>query len=402
MKGFRMKYDFTTIMDRRGHDALAVDYMFAEPKEGFDAIPMWVADMNYATAPAVIDAIRGRLEHGAFGYFRPRQEYYDEIISWLKRRKDMDFVTQDMIGYDSGVLGGVTSALKAFKPANDKVLIHAPTYTGFTGCLTNAGFTLVHSYLKVDENGIWRMDFEDMAKKIEEEGITAAVFCSPHNPCGRVWERWEVEGAMAVFEKHGVKVVSDEIWSDLILTGYKHTPTLSVSDYAKNNVAAMYAITKTYNLAGMVGSYHVVCNPELKAAVEEQCGKSHYNNMNVLSMYAMLGAYSPAGEEWLEELLQVLSDNVNYACDYINERFEGVCVSRPQGTYMLFPDFSGWLEKTGKTMDDLCTAMDDIGCMICDGRPFHGQSHLRINVALPKAKVVEAFERMDKYIFNVK
>ena len=397
-----MKYDFTTIMDRRGHDAIAIENLPGEPKEGFDAIPMWVADMNYATAPAVVDAIRGRLEHGAFGYFNPRQEYYDAIIRWLKTRKGADYLTQDMIGYDNGVLGGVTSALRAYRPKDNKVLIHAPTYVGFTGCLTNAGFTLVHSRLVPDEKGVWRMDFADMEKKIVDEGITAAVFCSPHNPCGRVWERWEIEGAMAVFEKYGVKVVSDEIWSDLILTGHEHIPTQSVSDYAKNNVSAMYAITKTYNLAGLVGSYHVICNPELKAAVEYQCGQSHYNNMNVLSMYALLGAYSPAGEEWLEELRTVLTDNVNYACEYINDRFDGVWVGRPEGTYMLFPDFSGWLEKTGKTMDDLCRAMWDIGCAVNDGRPFHGASHLRINVALPKVKVEEAFDRMDKYIFGAK
>ena len=157
-----MKYDFTSIIDRRGHDAIAIENLPGQPKEGFDAIPMWVADMNFATAPSIVESMRSRLEHPLFGYFNHRQEYFDAILGWQKRRNGADDLTQAHIGYDNGVLGGVTSALKAYKPAGNKVLIHAPTYTGFTGCLTNAGFTLIHSRLVPDEAGIWRMDFADM------------------------------------------------------------------------------------------------------------------------------------------------------------------------------------------------------------------------------------------------
>ena len=395
-----MKYDFTTVMNRAGHDALAVDCPPAPPKDGFDLIPMWVADMNFPTAPSIVESVRKRLDHHAFGYFIPRDEYFDSIIRWQSRRNGTEGLDRTHIGFENGVLGGVTSALNAMKPRDNKVLIHAPTYTGFTGCLTNAGYELIHSYLAPDENGIWRMDFADMEAKIVEHGITAAVFCSPHNPCGRVWERHEIESAMAVFEKHGVKVVSDEIWSDIILGGHKHIPTQSVSEYAKNNTAAMYATTKTFNLAGLVGAYHIIFNPELNAEVSHASSLSHYNNMNVLSMYALIGAYTDEGEEWVDELRKVITGNVKYACDYIRERFDGVRVSEAQGTYMIFPDCREWCEKTGKTMDDILHAAWDKGVAVNDGRPFHGEYSLRINLALPLSRVKEAFDRLDKYVFN--
>ena len=395
-----MKYDFTTIHDRIGRDAIAVENPPAQPGEGFDLIPMWVADMNFSTAPAVTDAIRSRLDHTLFGYFNPRREYFDAIMNWQKTRNGAEDLTDSCIGYQNGVLGGVVSALNAFRPHDNKVLIHAPTYTGFTGSVTNAGYTLIRSFLKPDENGIWRMDIADMEAKIVEHGITAAVFCSPHNPCGRVWEKREIEEAMALFEKYGVKVVSDEIWSDIILSGHKHIPTQSVSEYAKQNTAAMYAITKTFNLAGLVGAYHIIYNPELRESVAQAASRSHHNNMNVLSMYGLIGAYSAEGAEWLDELREVLTENVKYACRYIRGHFDGVQVQEPEGTYMIFPDCREWCEKNDRTMDELCRAAWDCGVALQDGRPFHGEYSLRINVALPLSRLKEAFERLDKYVFN--
>ena len=266
--------------------------------------------------------------------------------------------------------------------------------------LGNYGYEIVHSELKQDENGIWRMDFADMEKKIVDNKIHAAIFCSPHNPTGRVWERWEIEKAMELYKKHDVYVISDEIWSDLILTGYKHIPTQSVSEDAKMRTAAMYAPSKTFNLAGLVGSYHIIYNSWLRDRHGKESSLSHYNSMNVMSMYALLGAYEPEGYEWAEELCQVITGNVDYACDYIAKHFEGVTVCKPQGTYMLFIDCAGWLEKAGKTMDELLKAGWDVGVVWQDGRAFHGATHIRINLALPLSRVKEAFERLDKYVFN--
>ena len=401
-----MKYDFTSILDRRGKDAIAVDMIgapgssYPAPREVFDAIPMWVADMNFPVCPTIQEAMIERAKHPTFGYFMPTEEYFASIIKWQETHNGVSGLTKANIGYENGVLGGVASALNVLCSKGDNVLVHAPTYVGFTGTLTNNGYHIVHSHLKQDEEGVWRMDFEDMEKKIVENKIHAAIFCSPHNPCGRVWEKWEVEKAMALYKKYDVMVVSDEIWSDIILSGNAHVPTQSVSEDAKNRTVALYAPSKTFNLAGLVGSYHIIYNKMLKDRVDKEASLSHYNSMNVMSMHALIGAYKPEGYEWVEELNETITGNVDFACKYIEEHFDGVTVSKPQGTYMLFLDCGKWLEKTGKTMDELMQAGWDVGVVWQDGRAFHGPTHIRMNLALPLSRVQEAFDRLDKYVFN--
>ena len=224
--------------------------------------------------------------------------------------------------------------------------------------------------------------------------------CNPHNPCGRVWERWELEKAMELYKKYDVYVVSDEIWSAIILSGNKHIPTQSVSEDARQRTAAFYAPSKTFNLAGLVGSYHIVYNSWWRDRMEKESSLSHYNMMNVLSMHALIGAYKPEGYEWTDELCEVLTGNIDFACDYIEKHFEGVTVSKPQGTYMLFVDCTDWCKAHGKTIEDVEHACWDVGVAIQDGTMFFGPCHLRMNLASPRSRIEEAFHRMDKYVFN--
>ena len=401
-----MKYDFTSILDRKGMDAIAVDApgntVFSPnspSREGFDLIPMWVADMNFPTVPTVPQAIIQRAQHPAYGYFSPRKEYFDSILRWHKTHHGVTMTPED-ITYANGVLGGVVSALNVLCSRGDNVLVHAPTYIGFTHALEDNGYHIVHSSLTLDQEGIWRMDYQDMERKIQENKIHAAILCSPHNPCGRVWERWELEKAMELYKKYDVYVISDEIWSDLILPGYKHIPTQTISEDAKMRTVAMYAPSKTFNLAGLVGSYSVIYNAWLRDRVRKEAGLSHYNSQNMLSMYALIGAYQDEGYAWLEELRQVLKTNIEYACDYIRAHFDGVRFCQPQGTYMLFIDCTGWCWKHGKTLDEVLSAAWSVGVAFQDGRPFHGPCHIRINLALPLSRVQEAFNRLDKYVFN--
>lgn len=402
-----MKYDFTSVLNRSGMDALAVDGLGTmpgfspdRPKEGFDVIPMWVADQNFAVCPAIIDAIQKRVEHPSFGYFAPRDEYYDAIIRWQETRNRVFGLAREHIGYENGVLGGVVSALNVFCSRGDSVLLHSPTYVGFTASLENNGYHIVHSPLVRDADGVWRMDFADMEKKLASYRIHAAVFCSPHNPCGRVWERWEIERAMELFQKYDVYVVSDEIWSDILLDGHKHTPTQSVSEDARERTVALYAPSKTFNLAGLVGSYHIIYNRHIRERVEKESSLSHYNAMNVLSMHALIGAYGPEGQQWADELCETISGNVGYACDYIQTHFALVEAARPEGTYMMFLDCKQWLKAHNKTLEELEKAGWDVGVAWQDGKKFHGMTHLRLNLALPYSRVQEAFERMDRYVFN--
>ena len=402
-----MTYDFTTIYNRRGRDALAVDGLgmpggFAPhaPKDGFSAIPMWVADMNFATVPTIPAAIIERASHPLYGYFLTPDAYYDAIIAWQRDRNGVTGLTKAHIGYENGVLGGVASALACLAAPGDAVLVHSPTYIGFTHTLEDNGYRIVHSPLVRDADGVWRMDYVDMDKKCKENHAHAAIFCSPHNPCGRVWEQWEIEKAMEVYRANDVTVLSDEIWSDIILAGHRHTPTQSVSEDAKQRTIALYAPSKTFNLAGLIGSYHIIYNKALRDRVTARSEKTHYNEMNVLSMHALLGAYSPEGRVWTDELCAVLTENVDYACNFIAEHFPGVRVAKPEGTYMLFLDCTDWCAAHGRTIDEVEQAGWDVGVAWQDGRMFHGPCAIRVNLALPKTLVVEAFERLDRYVFN--
>lgn len=402
-----MKFDFESIMDRHGKDAIAVDGVgtmsgFAPdcPKEGFDVIPMWVADMNFPTVPTIPQAIQERIEHPAFGYFSPTDEYFNSIIQWHERRNGVKGLTKEHIGYENGVLGGVISALNCVCSKGDKVLVHSPTYIGFTMALGNNGYDLVHSSLMKDEQGIYRMDYEDMEEKLKSQKIHAAILCNPHNPCGRVWEKWELEKAMALFKKYDVYVVSDEIWSDIMLNGHKHTPTQSVSEDARNRTAAMYAPSKTFNLAGLVGSYHIVYNRWWRERIEKESSLPHYNDMNVLSMHALIGAYKPEGYQWVDELNEVLSKNIDFAVDFIQQNFKGLSVSKPEGTYMLFIDCTKYCQDHHLTIQQLEKKMWDVGVAIQDGTMFHGPCHIRMNLALPHSRVQEAFHRLHEYVFN--
>jgi len=397
-----MKYDFTTIMDRRGKDSIAVDSIpvpNAEVQEGFTRIPMWVADMNFPTAPTIQEAVINRMQHPAFGYFSPSQEYFDSIINWQKVRNGVEGLTRDAIGYENGVLGCISSAVQAFTAPGEAVLLHSPTYIGFTGTMEGCGRRIVLSELKRDEEGVWRMDYEDMDKKIKANHIHFAVFCSPHNPSGRVWEREEIEKAMEIYRQNDCVVVSDEIWSDLTLYGNQHIPTQSVSEDAKNRTIAVYAPSKTFNLAGLIGSYHIIYNPYYRDRVRKQASLSHYNSMNVLSMHALIGAYCDEGQQWCDELCEVLGENAAYAYDFIQENFEGVSLAKPQGTYMLFLDCEGYCSKAGITLDELVRRGISVGVIWQDGRPFHGQWSIRMNLALPNSLVREAFDRLKEHVF---
>lgn len=401
------KYDFESLIDRHNHDALAVDGIGKEPgfapeppKEGFDFIPMWVADQNFPTASSIVDAIIERAKHPAFGYFSPSDEYYNAIINWHKTQKGVSDITKEDIGYENGVLGGVVSALKVFAAPGDSVLVHSPTYVGFANALTMNGYNIVHSPLKRDNNGVWRMDYEDMDQKIKKYHIHVGIFCNPHNPCGRVWSKEEIEKAVEVYQANDCWIIADGIWSDLLMNNNHYTPVQSVSEWAHEHTLAFYAPSKTFNLAGLIGSYHIIYNKPIRERVQSISRKLVYNSMNVLSEHALIGAYSDEGANWLNQLLPVLTKNVDLAYDYVQNKFEGVTTFKTEGTYMMLLDCTEWLEKNNKTIDQLLKQGWDYGIGWQDGRQFDAPTSIRLNLASPTSQIKKAFDRMDKYVFN--
>lgn len=392
-----MKYDFTTVLDRAEKDSVAADVIPFDGlcvDEGFDTIPMWIADMCFPIAPPVIEAIKNRLDFPVMGYFRLSKEYFDAIISWQQRRNGVTGLLPEHIGYENGVLGGVSAAVQTFSAAGDSILVHSPTYVGFTHTLEDLGRKIVHSELVRDENGIWRMDFEDMDRKIRENSVHLVIFCSPHNPCGRVWERWEIEKAMEIYAANDCVVISDEIWSDIIMPGYRHIPTQSVSEDAKNRTIAFYAPSKTFSLAGLVGSYHIIYNKYLRERVGKQSVMSHYNDCNILSMHALIGAFGAEGEEWADEMISVIDGNARYACEFIAENFSGVKVQRPQGTYMLYLDCTDWCAAHSVSITELQARGVKCGVIWQNGEAFCYPNTIRMNLALPFSRLKDAMERL--------
>ena len=404
-----MQYDFTTIWDRHGKDAIAVEAIGngdpsspapGAPKDGFSAIPMWVADMNFATAPSITQAMEERIRHPLFGYFSPSDDYFDSIIRWHTDRNHVSGLSREHIGYENGVLGCVCSALLAFTAPGDKVLVHSPTYIGFLHALSDTGRTPELSPLVRDEEGIWRMDYEDMDRRLKQHHIHFAILCNPHNPCGRAWEAWEIEKAMEIYRENECVVVSDEIWSDILLNGHHHTPAQSVSEDARNRTIAVYAPSKTFNLAGLIGSYHIIYSQYLRDRLNRMADVCYYNSMNVLSMHALIGAYKAEGAEWLGQLNETLSRNINYAYAYITEHFKGISTFKPEGTYMMFLHCEDYCRSRSLTIQDLLRRGWDVGVGWQSGVPFQDPWGIRMNFALPFSLVEEAMDRLNKYVFS--
>ena len=396
-----MTYDFTTVLDRAGHDIIAADlipFPGVTVEEGFSTIPMWVADMSFPTAPCILEALEERIRFPNFGYFREPEAYYQAILDWHRDRKGVTDLKKEHIGYENGVLGGVSTAIRMLTAPGEEILLHAPTYIGFTHVLESTGRKAVHSDLVRDAQGVWRMDYEDMDRKLREHRIHLAIFCSPHNPTGRVWERWEIEKAMEVYAANDCIVLSDEIWSDIIMPGCTHICTQSVSEDAKARTIAYYAPSKTFSLAGLIGSYHVVYNERLRHRLRRESDQTHYNSQNVLSMAALLGAYTGGGA-WVDEMCAVIDKNHRYACDFIRENFPGVKVMRPQGTYMLFLDCGDWCREHGVPIGELLARGVRAGVIWQNGESFFWPDSIRMNLALPLSLLREAMDRLKAHAF---
>ena len=394
-------YDFKTHMERNGHDALAFDvipYEGAVVKEGVKRIPMWVADMNFPAFPGIINNMRKRLEQPHFGYYNMSDEYYESIIYWHKRRYEKQ-IERECTGYENGVLGCLSSAIRAFTEEGDSILIHAPVYTGFVKTIENLQRKIILSPLEKDENGTFRMNLKDMDKKIKDNGIKFCILCNPHNPTGRVWTRKELEDVVDVYTKNDCIVACDEIWADIVFKGHEHIPLYSVNKEAEQRSICMYAPSKTFNLAGLIGAYHVIYNKDIREKLEKVSVATHYNYCNVLSMHALTGAYSEEGYVWNNELVEVLDKNISCAIKFFREEIKGIEVSRPEGTYMILIDCHKWCRQNKVDFDDLIRKGIYEGIIWNDGRPFYAENSIRLNVALPYDTLNEALTILKKKVF---
>ena len=324
--------------DRRGTNSNKWNHLTGRfTREGL--LGLWVADMDFAAPACVREALRRKVDFGVFGYDTAPDSYYEAFIRWEKTYHGYA-VQRDWLRYSPGVVAAFNWFVQLFTQPGDGVLVQTPVYYPFLSAATDNGCRLICSEL-VNTDGVYTIDFADFERKLAEERVKVFLLCSPHNPVGRVWRREELERMLSLCRQYGVRVIADEIHHDFTYGEPSHIPTATVGDH-DDMLVTLTAPSKTFNLAGLVGSYHIIYNPWIRDRVEKESSLSHYNSMNVLSMHALIGAYQQEGQVWLDELRQVLTENVRWACDYIDRHIPGVQVSRPQGTYMLFLDCTRW------------------------------------------------------------
>ncbi|WP_248549287.1 MalY/PatB family protein [Paenibacillus odorifer] len=385
-----MKYDFDRVIDRRNTSSYKWDQsekLFGEK----DIMPLWVADMDFESPPAVKEAILRRAEQGVYGYSVPSDTYKAAITSWFKRRHDWQ-IKPEWISDSPGIVTSLSLSVELFTEPGDEVILQSPVYYPFYDVIQMNDRKVAKNPLIV-RNGRFEMDYEQL-EGLMLGGAKLLLLCSPHNPGGRVWEREELLKLGELCLRHGVTVISDEIHCDLALPGYEHIPFASLSEEIANITLTTLAATKTFNLPGLQSSFIVSSNPELKRKFDQKMKALSLHMASFFAQGAVQAAYND-GEEWLDELLQYVSDNVDYTVSYLAEHLPQVHVMQPQGTYLLWVD----CRELNLEIDGLKQLMyKEAKVAFNEGSVFgtEGKGHLRINLACPRSTLVEALERFCK------
>lgn len=386
-----MVYDFDTVIDRLPTSSSKWSYRKQDTGVA-DVLPMWVADMDFASPPEVTEAIKARASHPIYGYTRPSDKYYEGLINWMKKRHGWSGIQREWIGFSPGVVAGFNFAIQAYSQPGDKVVLQPPVYYPMKNAVLNNGRQLVENPLKLVK-GRYVMDYEDLEKKIDGR-TKMIILCSPHNPVGRVWTKAELEQLVEVCEKKDILIISDEIHLDLVLGKIKHTCTATISEKAMQRTVTLLAPSKTFNLAGLSNSSTIIPNKKLRDAFMNLTQNHGIHNSNIFGMVAQEAAYAK-GEAWLEELLTYLRGNLKYLEEFIKEKIPGLKVYPLEGTYL------AWVDCTSLGLDDAALKefmlkkaklWFDEGTMFGSG----GSMFMRINIACPRSTLKQALERLEK------
>lgn len=386
-----MKYDFDKITDRA--HTCAIKYDLAK-KRGVpeDAVCLWVADMDFPSAPCVSEAIKERAEHGIFGYSRPDSRYYSVLRNWYKTRHNFDIESDDWIVNTPGVVFAFASAIRAFTKEGDSVLIQKPVYYPFFQTIEAQNRRVVSSPL-VLENGKYKTDFDDFEKKIVSENVKLFLLCSPHNPGGRVWTRGELQRISEICLAHNVLVVSDEIHCDILFENNRHTVFASLSEKAAQNCIVCTAASKSFNLAGLQFSNIIIPNPELRRNFLAEMDRAGYCEPSVMGLVATTAAYKDGGE-WFDQALDYIWKNIVFAEKYIEENCPKIKVLKPEGTYLLWLDFNDFTDLSDRQINNLIVNKAKI--WLDRGAMFgkEGEKFQRINCATPRKILESALEKI--------
>lgn len=384
-----MKFNFDKIIDRTNNFSAK----WSEMNKNFgtnNLLPMWVADMDFLTAPCVMEALKDRLEQGIFGYTTRPSSYNESIVNWLDNRFSWK-INQEWLMFSPAVITSISLLIQNLTQKNDKIMIQEPVYSPFHNIVESNERNLVISPLVKLDDGSYVMDYEDIEAKIKD--VKVFILCNPHNPVGRVWTREELTRLGEICLKHNVLIISDEIHSDIILKNHKHTPFASISKEFRENTITCMAPTKTFNLAGLQSSFLVISNPYYYEVMDKAFSILDIKRNNAFSLVATEAAYN-YGEDWLYELIKYIEDNVDFAIDYIKNHMPQLKVKKPEGTYLLWVDFSN----LNVDKKDLKNALINKGRIaLSDGSSFGigGDGYYRINLACPRSMVLEGLKRIE-------
>lgn len=384
-----MNFNFDKIIDRTNNFSAK----WSEMNKNFgtnNLLPMWVADMDFLTAPCVMEALKDRLEQGIFGYTTRPSSYNESIVNWLDNRFSWK-INQEWLMFSPAVITSISLLIQNLTQKNDKIMIQEPVYSPFHSIVESNERNLVISPLVKLDDGSYVMDYEDIEAKIKD--VKVFILCNPHNPVGRVWTREELTRLGEICLKHNVLVISDEIHSDIILKNHKHTPFASISKEFSENTITCMAPTKTFNLAGLQSSFLVISNPYYYEVMDKAFSILDIKRNNAFSLVATEAAYN-YGEDWLYELIKYIEDNVDFAIDYIKNHMPQLKVKKPEGTYLLWVDFSN----LNVDKKDLKNALINKGRIaLSDGSSFGigGDGYYRINLACPRSMVLEGLKRIE-------
>ena len=390
-----MVYNFDEFVDRSQNCAAKFEEAVLHYGTN-DVIPLWIADMDFRTAPCVVDAIKARADQGIFGYTWRTPKYFEAIAGWQNKRNGW-LPDIGKMAFAPGVVPAMRMILTMFTQPGDKILIQQPVYHPFADVVENSGRQLVVSPLKRDEDGYYTMDFEDFEEKAKA-GAKVFILCNPHNPVGRVWTPEELKKIGDICVRHGVEIISDEIHSDLMLNGHKHTCMASVSPEINAITTTCIAPSKTFNLAGLQSSTIVFNTVEKMEAYVAELKRMDIARNNCFSLVATMAAYEQ-GEEWLDQLLVYLADNMRFIRQFCAERLPEIKPNDPEATYLC------WLDARALGMDDAALirfCVEKAGVAFGKGTDFGfgGSGFLRLNAACPRSTIRKALEQLESAVHS--
>lgn len=384
-----MTYDFDKIISRRGTNCVKWDE-FTDP----DIIPLWVADMDFETAPSVQQALMKRMQHGCFGYTLVPESYYNATIQWFQHRHGWSIERPSFI-YTSGVVPAISAIIKAVTSPGDKVLVQTPVYNCFFSSIRNNGCTLAENPLKMEGNR-YEVDWQDFEAKCADPSVKVFLLCNPHNPAGRVWTRQELVQMGNICLKHGVFVISDEIHCEFVMPGHTYTPFASISEDFAMNCAVCLSPSKAFNIAGLQIANIIVKNEKVRKRVDKAININEVCDVNPFGVIALQAAYSAEGEEWLNQLCHYISDNYLMACQLFTEALPQCPVTTLEGTYLMWVDIRA-TGKTSRQVTDhlLRKAKVYVNCGTMYGDSA-GEGFIRINLATRRNLLEEGIMRIIK------